>query len=88
VKKLIILGGILGTCCLVSNLSPADFMSTACRAEAEALHRRSESINRDFLIIRDSYTVAGRVRAGVLDEVEQRQSRYLADLDTFDRQCN
>jgi hypothetical protein len=88
VKKLIVLGGIIGVGYLLLNLRPVDFMSTACRAEAAALQQRSERLTHDLLAIGDTYTVTGRSRPGAVDEVEQREERYLADLDAFDHRCN
>jgi hypothetical protein len=87
-KKLIVVGGIVGMGYLLLNLEPVDFMSTACRAEAEALQQRSERISHDLQVIRDTYTVTGHPRSGDYDEAKQRENRYLADLDAFDRRCN
>lgn len=87
-KKLIVLGGVFGVGYLLMNLRQVDFMSSVCRAEAEALQQRSERLSRDLLVIRDTYTVAGRSRPGVFEDVKNREDRYLADLDAFDRRCN
>ena len=87
-KKMIVLGGIVGTGYLLLNLRPIDFMSTACRAEAQALQQRSERLNHDLLVMGDTYTVTGHSRPRARDEVQEREARYLADLDAFDRRCN
>jgi hypothetical protein len=47
-KKLIVVGGIIGMDYLLLNFKPVDFLSTGCRAEAEALQERSARINHDL----------------------------------------
>jgi len=87
-KRIFVLAAIIGMGYLALNLKPVDFMSTACRVEAEALQERSERINHDLLVIRDTYTVSGHPRPGAFDEVKRRQDRYLSDLDDFGHRCN
>jgi hypothetical protein len=86
-KNLYIFGIVIGSGYVLMNVAQLDFMSPACRAEAEALQQRSEQIEHDLLIIQDSYTVLGRARSGAPDEVKLRQDRFLVDLDAFDRRC-
>ena len=86
-KKLLIVGVIGGTSYFALNVRAVDFMSPACRAEAEAVQQLGEQVDHDLLVIRDTYTVTGRAPPGALNEVKQRQDRLLVDLDAFERRC-